>query len=156
MCLHWGGNPAVERGEEEARAPSSPLSRKKEDKGPPGVPLLRVVLAVIPFVPPPFFSFLSYSPFSPPSYLRPDVCIIVWPDGLIVVSLRSARSPARLPNCVRRSAVRARQFHQESLASSAERLIVVPHVEHRAPKAIFSCGSPHKKSRWLVMGIDQY
>ena len=71
--------------------------------------LLCAVLPAVPFVPP-FSSFLSYSPYYFIHPLRPDVCIVVWPDRLIVVFVYSARPSALLPRCCRCYAGRWRKF----------------------------------------------
>ena len=49
-------------------------------------------------------SFPSYSPCNPTHPLRPDVCIVVLPDGLIVVCISFRPSPALLPRYFRYSA----------------------------------------------------
>ena len=89
------------KGEEEARAPLSPPPPppppRKKYEGPRGVYLLCVVLAAVPFVSP-ILPLLSYSPCYLTHPLRPEECkyCFIFPCGLIVVSLRSARPPAFL------------------------------------------------------------
>ena len=86
--------------EEEARTPP-PLSPRKRRRTTMRRPFpLRRPSAVL-FDPPPFPSFLSYTPCYPTQPLRSNVCIAALPDGLIAVFVCSARPPARLLRCVR-------------------------------------------------------
>ena len=75
-----------------------------------GAPLLPVVVVAAPPVPLaplilPLPLLLPLLPPPTPSYpLRPDVCIVALPNGLIVVFFYFVRPPARLPRCARCSA----------------------------------------------------
>ena len=78
ICLYCAIDPSsdsawqlLERGEEETRAPSSPHLQRKGDKGARGVPLLRVVLAVVPLTPP----ILLFPLLLPRPYPDPSLCI---------------------------------------------------------------------------------
>ena len=93
------------------------------------------------------FSFFSLPPVSyssPPPRLRCVnccVCDVSAPWGLIVTSFCFVRSPARLPNRVRRSAVGARQCAAVNPRPPCPRGWLLCAVWwHRAPWAMFPAG----------------